>query len=69
MTMVTPNRVIFNTDNSNDLESINLDNSDSMGRINFKYKNSPLTSIYLMDLGKSIKVSIEPYTKTYTTIS
>ncbi len=65
---VYDNNIVFNKDNCYDLESIYLDNSTNIGRINFQYANSPVNSFYLMDEGSYVKIIITPFTQNYYTI-
>ncbi len=54
----------FDLDNDYDLSSVNYDND----RVGFYYKNSPMNSVYLIDLGDSIRILPSVFSKRYYTI-
>ena len=60
----------FSGDNQYDLHYAYLDNSQKgIGRLLIHYRNCPVTSFYLLDDGKMVKIILSPFTKNYFTIT
>lgn len=55
----------FNKNNPYDLEFSSIEHSDKITRVLFRYANSPITSLYLIEEAGVVKIIVSPFTKNY----
>jgi hypothetical protein len=59
----------FNKNNPYDLEFSSIEHSDKITRVLFRYANSPINSLYLIEESGVVKIIVSPFTKNYFVIT